>query len=79
MGSNWMAKSADATKSQLRLSPVTKAYIKELARIGIYGKGESGVMRSFIEAGIRRALENKVIAAKSVDDFTDDESEEVQV
>ena len=58
----------DLTKQSVRLSPMMVAYVRELARLGAYGKGKGGVMRRFIEAGVQRALENKVIAPKSPDD-----------
>lgn len=45
------------------------AYLRELARVGCYGKGKAGVMRRFIENGITQALEARVIAAKNIEDF----------
>ena len=53
-------------KAECRLSPINQAYLKDLAKLGPYGKGKSGVMRRFIENGIKEALENKVIAARDV-------------
>lgn len=55
-------------KAQLRLEPIDLAYLADLARIG-YGKGRSGVMRRFILNGITQALEAKVIAPRSVEEF----------
>lgn len=55
-------------KAQLRLELIDRAYLKDLARIG-YGKGESGVMRRFILNGIAAALESKVIATRTVEEF----------
>jgi hypothetical protein len=44
-------------------------YLRELARVGCYGKGKAGVMRRFIENGIAQALEAGVIAPKNIEDF----------
>ena len=62
----------------LRLRPVIVAYLDELNRIGGYGKGRSGVIRRFIENGIARAIERKVVDKKSATDFgeTGDEDED---
>lgn len=60
--------SESPTKS-IRLRPVIVAYLDELALIGGYGKGRSGVMRRFIENGIVRAIERKVIEKKNAADF----------
>ena len=49
-------------KVERRLSPINLAYLNDLAKLGPYGSGRSGVMRRFIENGIRAALEAKVIA-----------------
>jgi hypothetical protein len=40
---------ATSPKAQCRLEPITHAYLEDLARLGAYGKGKSGVMRRFIE------------------------------
>jgi len=56
-------------KAQCRLEPINHAYLKDLAKIGAYGKGKSGVMRRFIENGIRAALEAKVIPPRTVEEF----------
>jgi hypothetical protein len=53
----------------VRLRPVIVAYLDELAAIGGYGKGRSGVMRRFIENGIVRAIEKKVVERKNAADF----------
>lgn len=55
-------------KEQVRLEPIDVAYLKDLARIG-YGKGRSGVMRRFILNGITAALEAKVIATRTIEEF----------
>ncbi len=62
----------------VRLRPIIIAYLAELASIGGYGKGRAGVMRRFIENGIVRAIERKVIEKKNAADFgeTSDEDEE---
>ncbi|MEA2860497.1 MAG: hypothetical protein QOC72_2536 [Methylobacteriaceae bacterium] len=45
------------------------AYLDDLAKIGAYGKGRSGVMRRFIHEGIQRAIEKQVIGKRSVEEF----------
>jgi hypothetical protein len=60
----------------VRIRPVDVAYIDELARLGGYGKGRAGVIRRFVENGIVRALEQKVIERKSASDFGEAEGEE---
>jgi hypothetical protein len=56
-------------KAECRLSPINHAYLSDLAKLGPYGSGKSGVMRRLIENGIRAALEAKVIAARDIADF----------
>jgi hypothetical protein len=56
-------------KVECRLSPINLAYLNDLAKLGPYGSGRSGVMRRFIENGIRAALEAKVIAPRDVAEF----------
>jgi hypothetical protein len=63
-------------KAELRLSPIMHAYLEDLARIGAYGKGKSGVMRRFIENGVRTAIERKVISARDAYDFDAAEEDE---
>ena len=53
----------------IRLRPVIVAYIDELARIGAYGKGRSGVMRRFIEDGIARQIARRIIDKRDATDF----------
>jgi hypothetical protein len=56
-------------KAECRLSQINHAYLSDLARLGPYGKGKAGVMRRFIENGIKEALENKVIAPRDVSEY----------
>jgi hypothetical protein len=73
---------AEAPKTPVRLSPIIRAYLDDLAKIGAYGKGRPGVMRRFIENGIKEAIEKKVIAPRDAsafdgevdEDRTEDES-----
>ena len=58
-------------KAECRLAAINHAYLNDLAKLGPYGSGKSGVMRRFIENGIKAALEAKVIAARDVADFGD--------
>jgi hypothetical protein len=53
----------------VRLRPIIIAYLDELARVGAFGKGRSGVMRRFIEDGIARAIGQKVIEKRDAIDF----------
>lgn len=53
----------------LRLRPVVLAYLDELDRIGGYGKGRAGIVRRFVENGIARALERRVLDKKNATDL----------
>ncbi len=53
----------------VRLRPILVAYLDELARIGSFGKGRSGVMRRFIEDGITDALARRLIDRKDAFDY----------
>jgi hypothetical protein len=60
---------AENPHASTRLRPIMHAYLRELARVGCYGKGKAGVMRRFIENGIAQAIEAHVIAIKNIEDF----------
>jgi hypothetical protein len=64
-----------APKADLRLPAILHAYLEDLAKLGAYGKGKTGVMRRFIEDGIQRALAEKMIAPRNVADFSETEEE----
>lgn len=66
---------AEVPKTSVRLPAILLAYLDELASLGAYGKGRSGVMRQFIEKGIQEAIEKKVIAPRSVSEFDEESSE----
>jgi len=67
---------ASTPKTSVRLTPIIRAYLDDLAKLGAFGKRRSGVMRRFIENGIKEAIEKKVIAPRDVSEFgEDDESE----
>jgi hypothetical protein len=53
----------------VRLRPIIIAYLDELARVGAFGKGRSGVMRRFIEDGIARAIGSRIIDKRDAFDF----------
>jgi hypothetical protein len=53
----------------VRLRPIIVAYLDELARIGSFGKGRSGVMRRFIEDGITEALTRNLVERRDAFDF----------
>ena len=56
-------------KAECRLEPINIAYLNDLAKLGAYGKGRSGVMKRFIENGIAAAIEKGVIAKRSIDEL----------
>jgi hypothetical protein len=60
---------AEGLKTTVRLEPIVRAYLKDLAKLGAYGKGRAGVMRRFIENGVAEAIEKKVIAPRDIADF----------
>ena len=55
-------------KAECRLEPINIAYLDDLAKLGAYGKGRSGVIERFILNGITSALEKGVIRKRSTDD-----------
>lgn len=66
-------------KVSTRVEPIILAYLDDLAALGAYGKGRSGVVRRFIEIGIQTALEKDIIRKRNVADYpsehtSDDES-----
>lgn len=63
---------AETPKTTVRLTPILVAYLDDLAKLGAYGRGRAGVMRRFIENGIRDAIEKKVITPRDVSQFGDD-------
>lgn len=63
-------------KITVRLSPTVRAYLGDLAKLGVYGRGRAGVMRRFIENGIASAIETRVIAPRDVSDFGEDAESE---
>ena len=67
---------AENPKVSTRVRPVIRAYLKNLAEAGAYGKGEAGVIRHLIEAGIVRALEAGVLVRKDAREFGETASDE---
>jgi len=55
--------------TSIRLRPIILAYLDELARMGSFGKGRSGVMRRFIEDGINEALTRRLIERRDAFDY----------
>ncbi len=51
------------------MEPIDVAYLDDLAKIGGYGRGRSGVMKRFLQNGIVDALEKGVIAKRSIEEF----------
>ena len=43
------------------------AYLEDLAKLGAYGKDKGDVARTFIEAGIRDAIEKRVIGVRTTE------------
>ena len=60
---------AENPKASTRLRPIIHHYLEELVKTGAYGKGKAGVIRSFIETGVRHAIESGVIEKKDVRDY----------
>ena len=56
-------------KIPFRLPPILHDYLSELADLGTYGKDKGDVARRFIEDGIQKAIEKKVIAKRSMKDY----------
>lgn len=56
-------------KVQCRLAPILHAYLVDLAKVGVYGRGKSGVMRRLIEEGIKEAIERQVISKRTIEEF----------
>jgi hypothetical protein len=48
---------------------MSRAYLRELAKLGIYGTGEQAVVRRLVEKGIAEAVEKGLIPKKSADDL----------
>jgi hypothetical protein len=63
-------------KITVRLRPIVRAYLGDLAKVGAYGRGRAGVMRRFIENGIADAIEAKVIVSRDVSEFGEDAESE---
>ena len=57
----------------VRLPTVIVEYLDELSRIGGYGTGRSGVIRRFVENGVVRAIELKVIEKRVSDSAEEDD------
>lgn len=53
-------------KVEPRLAPIMHAYLDDLVNVGAYGRDKSDVARTFIENGIRDAIEKGVIAVRKV-------------
>jgi hypothetical protein len=62
---------ADNPKASCRLAAINHAYLVDLAKLGPYGTGKASVMRRFIEAGIKEALEKQVIGKRDIAEFGD--------
>jgi len=60
----------------LRLRPIIIAYINDLARVGSYGKGRSGVIRRFVENGVTHAVERGVIGKRDATEFGESPEDE---
>ena len=45
----------------VRLSVQTMDYLKAIKKKGVYGKTATAVVRSFIDAGVREAIDKKYI------------------
>ncbi len=56
-------------KVWFRIDPINIAYLNDLAKVGAYGRGKSGVMRRFVQNGIVQALESGLITKRSIEEF----------
>ena len=66
-------------KIQCRLSPMSRAYLRDLMNLWIYGTGEQAVVRRLVEKGLAEAVEKGLIGKKSRRDFglsDEDEADE---
>jgi hypothetical protein len=66
---------AQPPKIQFLLSPMGRAYLREIVKLGIYGTGEQAVARRLVERAIAEAVEKGLIQPKSKDDFAEGETE----
>lgn len=51
-------------KFQVRLAPIIEAYLDDLAKSGVYGEGHSGIIRRFVEDGVRAAIKDGFLKEK---------------
>lgn len=54
--------SGPSARYELRLSLQTLEYLKAIKKTGTYGRTVSTVVRSFIDAGVREAIDRKYIS-----------------
>ena len=68
-----LAKSATPPKPDnkihCRLGPISRAYLRDLVSLGIYGTGEQTVVRRLVEKGIAEAVEKGLIPKKFIADL----------
>jgi hypothetical protein len=64
---------ASTPQTSIRLTPIMIAYLDDLARLGAYGKGRAGVMRRFIENGVKETIEKKVTAPRDISEFGEED------
>ncbi|MDK9720989.1 MAG: hypothetical protein OEL53_07375 [Rhodospirillales bacterium] len=76
MASTSMGNDSKDNKLQLRLPLIMHAYLSDLADMGAFGRGKSGVAVRFIEDGVRAAISSGVLGPKSVKDFEEGEGEQ---
>jgi hypothetical protein len=61
---------ADKLAAELRLSVQQLNYLKSIKKTGTYGRTVATVVRTFIDAGVREAIDRKYITI--TDDGSDD-------
>ena len=55
-------------KFDLRLAPQTLRYLREIKRRNVYGRTVTAVIRTFIDTGIREAIDKKYIVVDVEDE-----------
>jgi hypothetical protein len=57
----------DRDRIALSPSPAMMRYLKQLVAVGLYGGTETAIATRFVEEGVRRALEKKIIHRETGD------------
>ena len=60
----WLTAMAENKAIHPRLPQITHDYLQDLTDIGAYGSNPTGVARTLIEEGVRKALAEKIIKVR---------------